>query len=320
MVHAHARALARSWAHRAVALLERRVGVRITRVVPPATDTATTTATTTATATSRAAKVTAARPPADPRADRLLVAPVFVLSAPRSGSTLLRVVLGSHSQLHAPIETHVRRLAVRFTTRLTRTAMDALGHSVSDVEHILWDRMLHRELLRSGKRTVVEKTPSNVFAAERFALCWPDARFVFLLRHPLSIARSWHEADPTRRPMNRAIPYTLKYMAALDRARRRLPGLTVRYEDLTADPTAETRRICDYLGIPWEPGMIAYGRHQQDHGEFRKGTGDWREKIRSGTIQPGRALPSHEEIPAELRGMCRRWGYGPDPAPARFAT
>jgi sulfotransferase family protein len=311
MLHAHARALTRGWAYRLGARLERHAGVRITRTPGPSATTAT------ATTAGRAAKVTAARPPADPRADRLLVAPVFVLSAPRSGSTLLRVVLGSHSQLHAPIETHVRRLAVRFTTRLTRTAMDTLGHSVSDVEHILWDRMLHRELLRSGKRTVVEKTPSNVFAAERFALCWPDARFVFLLRHPLSIARSWHEADPIARPMSRAIPHTLKYMAALDRARRQLPGLTVRYEDLTADPTAETRRICDYLGITWEPGMIAYGR--QDHGEFRKGTGDWREKIRSGTIQPGRALPSDEEIPAELREMCRRWGYGPDPAPAPSA-
>jgi hypothetical protein len=260
----------------------------------------------------RAGKASAPRPPADPEADRLLVAPVFVLSAPRSGSTLLRVVLDSHSQLHAPIETHVRRLSVRFTTRLVRAAMEDLGHNVADVEHILWDRMLHRELLRSGKQTVVEKTPSNVFVADRFALCWPDARFIFLLRHPMSIARSWHDADPPRRPMNRAIHHTLNYMAALEHARRRHAGLTVRYEDLTAEPTAETRRICDYLGVPWEPGMISYGR--QHHGEFRKGMGDWRDKIRTGTVQPGRPLPDPDEIPRDLREMCERWGYATAPA------
>lgn len=255
----------------------------------------------------RARKVLAARPPTQP-ADRLLVAPAFVLCAPASGSTLLRVVLNSHSQLHAPIETHFRRLSVQFNTRLARTAMEALGHNLADIEHILWDRMLHRELLRSGKQTIAEKTPSNVFVADRFALCWPDARFLFLLRHPLSIARSWHDADPPRRPMNRAIHHTLKYMVALDSARQRFAGLTVRYEDLTTNPTAETRRICDYLDLPWEPGMISYG--QQEHGEFRKGMGDWRDKIRTGTIQPGRPLPRPDEVPRELRAMCERWGYG----------
>jgi hypothetical protein len=247
------------------------------------------------------------RPPAVPEADRLLVAPLFVLSAPRSGSTLLRVVLDSHSELHAPIETHVRRLSVRYNTRLARNAMEAFGHNVADVEHILWDRLLHRELLRSGKKTIVEKTPSNVFVADRLALAWPDARFLFLMRHPLSIARSWHDADPPRRPMNRAIHHTLKYMEALEGIRHRFVGLTVRYEDLTADPTAETRRICEYLELPWESGMISYG--EQEHGEFRKGMGDWRDKIRTGTIQPGRPLPRPDEIPPELHAMCERWGY-----------
>src|SRR6266516_3925186 len=39
---------------------------------------------------------------AKPRGDRLLSAPVFVLSPLRSGSTLLRVLLNSHYQLYAP--------------------------------------------------------------------------------------------------------------------------------------------------------------------------------------------------------------------------
>ena len=280
------------------AALERHAGVRVSRVERrPA---------------GRAGRPGASvRPPADPVADRLLVAPVFVLSAPRSGSTLLRVLLDSHPELHAPIETHVRRLSVRCTTRLARAAMEAFGHNTADVEHLLWDRLLHRELVRSGKRVLVEKTPSNVFVAERLAVCWPDARFVFLLRHPASVARSWHEADPVRRPMNRAVPHTLAYMEALERARKRLAGLTVRYEDLTADPAAETRRLCDYLGVPWAPEMLAYGR--QDQGEFRKGMGDWREKIRSGAVQPGRPLPAPDAVPAALREMARRWGYLPVP-------
>jgi hypothetical protein len=250
---------------------------------------------------------TAARPPADPDADRLLHAPVFVLSPPRSGSTLLRVILNSHPQLHAPIETHIRRLSVRPTTEPAFQALDALGHNVADVEHILWDRVLHRELVRSGKRTLVEKTPSNVFVWKRLATCWPDARFVFLIRHPYSIACSWHEGSPDERPMSEAVPHTRNYMEYLEEARKALPGLTVRYEELTGSPEAETRRICDFLDIPWDPGMITYGR--QDHGDFTKGIGDWKDKIRSGTVQPGRPLPTADEIPAGLRPMAAAWGY-----------
>src|SRR5919199_1700417 len=41
-----------------------------------------------------------------------------------------------------------------------------------------------------GKPLIVEKTPNTVFIAERIKECWPDARFIFLLRHPGAIARS----------------------------------------------------------------------------------------------------------------------------------
>ena len=275
------------WPDRVNARLERAFHVRVVRARPP--------------------ERVPVREPADPKIDRLVREPVFLCSSVRSGSTLLRSVLDSHSQIHAPHETHLRRLQVVPATGAARQAMAALDLNVRDLEHLLWDRVLHRELARSGKRIVVEKTPSNVFVADRLRTAWPDARFLYLIRHPLSIARSWHEADPQQRPMARAVPYTLNFMEHVERARSAHQGLTVRYEDLTADPQRETRRICEFLGLPWEAGMVDYGRH--DHGEFVAGIGDWRAKIRTGSVQPGRPLPAADEVPDALRPMCRAWGY-----------
>ncbi|WP_067172109.1 sulfotransferase family protein [Microtetraspora niveoalba] len=237
--------------------------------------------------------------------DRLVRAPVFLLSPVRSGSTLLRSMLNSHSMIHAPHELHVRRLTVGYGNSLVGTAMEALGHSRGDLEHLLWDRVLHRELVRSGKRIIVEKTPANAFAAERIAACWPDARFVFLLRHPLSIARSWHEAGAGKRDMDEAARDALRYMKAVERARRSLSGLTVRYEDLTDDPVGTTRLICDFVEVPWEEAMLTW----QGEASYRKGLGDWKEKIRTGAVQPGRPLPTADEIPAVLQKQCHTWGY-----------
>jgi sulfotransferase family protein len=247
------------------------------------------------------------RPPADPEADRLLTAPIFVLSPPRSGSTLLRVLLNSHSQLHAPHEMHIRRLTVNLTTDPVHQAMEALGHNQSDIEHILWDRMLHRELVRSGKPFIVDKTPSNSFAWKRIATCWPDARFIFLLRHPASVVRSWHEGDPDERPMEEAVRHTLRFMRAVEDARKAFDGLTLTYENLTGSPEETLRRVCDFLDVPWEPSMLSYGDHK--HGGFVKGIGDWKEKIRTGSVQPGRPLPRPDEVPHDLLPVCEAWGY-----------
>lgn len=239
--------------------------------------------------------------------DRLLRQPVFIMSPVRSGSTLLRMLMNAHSRLHSPHELHIRRLEVGYGSKLSQKAMSALDLERGDLEHLLWDRVMHRELVKSGKDFIVEKTPSNAFVHERIRDCWPDARFVFLLRHPVSIAQSWHEGDPDKRTYDEAAADALRYMKAVDKARKALIGHTVRYEDITADPEQEMRRLCEFLDIDFEPAMLDYGK--KDDAQVVKGLGDWRDKIKTGQVQSGRALPTEEDIPEILRPMCQAWGY-----------
>lgn len=167
----------------------------------------------------------------------------------------------------------------------------------------LWDRILHRGLVRSGKPTSVEKTPSDVAVWQHLATCWPDARFVFLLRHPYPIVRSWHEAIPEDRPLSEAVPRIHKY---LEQARTALPGLTDRYGHLHRAGGRGPPHL-RVPGRPGEPAMLSYGQH--DHDTFAKGVGDWKDKIRTGTVQPGRPLPDPSEVPAELRPIAETWDY-----------
>jgi hypothetical protein len=238
--------------------------------------------------------------------DRLLEQPVFVLSSIRSGSTLLRVMLNSHSKLHAPHELHLAGLHVQFGGRFVEDAMTEVGLDEVQMEYLLWDRVLHRELTRHGKSVIVNKTPSDSFRWRRILDCWPDARFIFLLRHPAAIADSWSRAKPDI-PKARAADAVLKYMRAVEEARTHSDGLTVRYEDITTDPEREMRRICDFLGIEYEPAMVDYG--QVDHGSFKAGLGDWSDQIRSGKVQPIERLPAPDEIPPQLVEVTKKWGY-----------
>ncbi len=76
--------------------------------------------------------------------DRLVESPVFVLCTLRSGSTLLRVLLNSHSQIHAPHEIHLRYTAARLEKKWSRRTMTAMGLDEPVLTYLLWDRILHR--------------------------------------------------------------------------------------------------------------------------------------------------------------------------------
>jgi hypothetical protein len=247
--------------------------------------------------------------------DRLLEQPTFILCSVRSGSTLLRVLLDSHSRVHCPHEMHLRDIGVTVREGYPQRALNEVGLDEKRLQYLLWDRVLQRELDESGKELLVNKTPNDVFIVDRILECWPDARFIFLLRHPGSIARSRHNARP-QDSGDRNATMVARYCNALEKARNEHEGITVRYEDLASDPAATTRRLCEFLGVEWEESMLDYGEFS--HGKFRPGLGDWSHNIKSGEIQPPTPPPAPEEIHPKLVDIARAWGYleGEPAAPA----
>ncbi|MFR0356047.1 sulfotransferase family protein [Streptomyces sediminimaris] len=248
-----------------------------------------------------------------PPAPRLVESPVFVLSSVRSGSTLLRVLLNSHSRIRAPHEMHLRTLHVHLSREFTADAMKELRLDKDELEHLLWDRVLHLELTRSGKDVIVDKTPPNTLVWPRLRRCWPGARYILLLRHPAAVIASL--TDRRTDPDHEAIlAEVLDYSEKLEAARHALDAHVVTYEDLTAEPERTTRGLCGYLGVEWESGMLDYGA--KDHGTFRPQLGDWSSTIRSGRVQPARSADTTAGLPPRLAEIARAWGY-PVGAPPR---
>lgn len=236
---------------------------------------------------------------------RELAAPGFIFSSVRSGSTLLRMILDSHSKIYAPHELHLSSIKVDLEIPAAEKAVQALGLSERELTDMLWDRLLTTALNRSGKQILVEKTPNSVFMWNRVAQCWPDGRYIYLLRHPAAIIDSWRRAR-TKQSEQDAIQSVTRYLRSLSEARRSLPGLTVRYEDLTAGPEAEARRLCAFLDVDYEPQMVNYG--EQNHGPLVAGLGDWKDKIKTGAVQAARPVPSYE-LTDELKELAADLGY-----------
>lgn len=239
--------------------------------------------------------------------DRLVPSPIFLYSSERSGSTLLRMILDSHSQICAPHELHLRTLRANFANWYGETAWRKLGVTKEQLADLLWDRLLHLMLTRTGKPNIVDKTPANLNIWARIAKSWPDARYIFLKRHPLRMAESLAAASP-KLTMQEHYERINTYLDAWFEARAALPGITVSYEELTDNPERVVRGICDYLGVTFEPNMLDY-RRSAHTGDFRRGLGDWNAKIKSGVIHAASPMPEAVDIPSELREACIKLGY-----------
>jgi Sulfotransferase family len=241
------------------------------------------------------------------RIERLLRQPAFVLSSIRSGSTLMRCLLNSHSMIYSPHELHLRYLRVGIQSEYARLSLDVLRLGRADLRYLLWDRYLHALLVSSGKSILVEKSPSNLYVFRDLLNCWPDARFVFLRRHPVSIVKSIADAGDGR-DESQATDLVVRVVGLMEDALQTVPdSAVIRYEDLTWDPEAVCRRLCEFLQVPYESSMLAYGRF--DHGPFVYGIGDWGDRILSGRVHRARTPLGPRRTSGPLEEACRRWGY-----------
>ncbi|HEV7515028.1 MAG TPA: sulfotransferase, partial [Thermoanaerobaculia bacterium] len=223
--------------------------------------------------------------PRNPRA-------VFVLSPPRSGTTLLRVMLGGHPRLFAPpelellsFETLAERQAAfagrdRFWLEgLVRAVMEARGWGVEEAaaalaaaaEEGVTTLELYGRLqgwLRG--RILVDKTPS--YALDPAVLARAEAGFeapfyIHLLRHPHGMIRSFEEAKLDQIFFRREHPFGRRELAELiwlasheniGELLSRVPAARqhrVRFEDLVQDPEGVLRGLCASLGLAYEPAM-----------------------------------------------------------------
>jgi hypothetical protein len=214
--------------------------------------------------------------------------PIFVIGCPRSGTTLLTLMLSSHSRIAIPPETRfllpVFRehrafgdLAVRSNRRLV--ARGIMRRKGSNFNHLGLDRKRVRKAIATGAPTIGSAlaTPFRLYAQDRGKTRWgdkrpgqvhniaviralfPDAQVVHLVRDPrdcvASLARmSWWAGGP--------VGATVTWVHAVDAAeaaRRQLPDDAfhqLRYEDLVTDPRAELERLCAFLDEPFEEAML----------------------------------------------------------------
>ena len=219
---------------------------------------------------------------------------IFLISQPRSGSTMLQRVLAGHDAIQTTAETWLmlhpvysmrdHGIETEYNSAWRKRALlEFLEHyadstAVYDDAIRAYAQVLYNHVLqRSGRVLFLDKTPRYFFIIPDLYRLFPKARFVFLLRNPLAILNS---------ELSTFVRGNWKILAryrpdlvdapALIRAGMELlgdQGHVIRYETFVQNPEAETEALCRYLGIDMQPGMVDYSATPAPKGSMNDPTG-----------------------------------------------
>lgn len=196
------------------------------------------------------------------RSHRLAVA---ICGAGHSGSTLLGLVLGSHSRVFYAGEAK-KSLFVGDSSKPRRKRVCKICGETCPV----WSRFvspgapdLYESLARlTGREVVVDSTKDVAWIrarkAELDAVRVPQ-KLVFLTRDGRAVVNSRLRKAPERDPAALVDAWMKKVREAAAYADERgEDALWVRYEDLASEPAKTVRRVCTHLGLAFEPEMLRY--------------------------------------------------------------
>jgi len=195
--------------------------------------------------------------------------PFFLVGAIRSGTTLLRIMLGHHSRICRCHE--MEYVASAIVGR--KEWPDAHSYARDLPQHYDFHssgfvanaslafpelaRDLFAQLRAADGKDVAGATVHNHF--DELTRIWPGARFIHLERDPRDVARScvatgwaagnvwaasdiWIAADDSWQRLKAQVPESRR--------------IELKFEDLVAQPEIELERVCRFLGVSYEPSML----------------------------------------------------------------
>lgn len=219
---------------------------------------------------------------------------LFVISAPRSGSTMLERMLESHSKILGGPEPHLLTPLAHlgmwanvdkapYDHVLAAEAQKLFVEKLPGGEQDYWDAcraycdvLYGRFLEPSGKAICLDKTPAYALILPFLMNVFPDAKYVVLTRHPLATFSSYANSffDGNYAEAQQYNPILNRYVPAIAGFLRQdaVSHVHVRYEDLVKEPETWMQKIYEYIGVPFERETIDYGG--KDNGGKREGLGD----------------------------------------------
>jgi len=202
--------------------------------------------------------------------------PIFLISMPRSGSTLLEQMLDRHPEIEAvgelpymralvrsAVEIHTRRGAVKvpdIVERMAQPEATAFGQDYMHRASLHW---------RERTRYFIDKMPMNWSDVPFIRRILPQARFIEIRRPAMDCCFSnymhyFSRAHASSFSLDHIGRAYVDYARMMDHIGTIAPETLYRvsYEQLVDNPEDTLKGVLDYLGLEWDPALLSF--HESD--------------------------------------------------------
>lgn len=196
-------------------------------------------------------------------------APVFIVGMPRSGTTLVEQICASHPDVHGAGELAKLGTVVRAAgyTQAPNGSIQKPPQSLTadEARSLAADYLDFVRRIAPSPARIVDKMPHNFQLIGMIALLFPNARIIHATRDPIDnciscFFNTFNERHGYNTDLHTLGLYYREYKRLMDHWNALLPGRIheCRYEAMIADQEGESRRLIDFLGLPWDDACLNF--------------------------------------------------------------
>lgn len=209
--------------------------------------------------------------------------PIFIVGMPRSGTSLAEQILASHPGVFGAGELPFWDAAYG---KYRKAELAAEG-AVALIQRLAADYLDRLPPSSEGTSRVVDKMPANFLHAGLIHCAFPRARIIHMQRHPIDTCLSiyfqhFFAMGPYANDLDNLAHYYREYRRISAHWRAALPAsalLEIPYEGLIEDQEGWTRRMLEFVGLPWDPACLEF--HRTDRVVITASKWQVRQKIHS---------------------------------------
>jgi len=194
--------------------------------------------------------------------------PVFIVGMPRSGTSLTEQILASHPAVFGAGElTYWGRAFTAFET--AGLTSEAAADLIPGFTAAYLDRLA---ALSNAALRVVDKMPENFLNAGLIHAAFPRARIIHMRRHPIDTCLSIYfqylmiNTHAYSNDFTDLAHYYGEYQRLMDHWRATIPAealLEIPYEGLIEDQEGWSRRMVEFVGLPWDPQCLDFHKTER---------------------------------------------------------
>lgn len=224
---------------------------------------------------------------------------IFIVGMPRTGTTLVERILGSHSRVTSLGESvdfpQVMAAAARKAhARSGSTDPDLVRASLSmDFAELGRNYRAAVGQLSESREFAIDKLPSNFRYCGIIHKALPQATIVHLTRDPMDTCYAvfktlFVDAYHFAYQLDELAEFYVAYRRMMDHWHTVMPGVIVdvNYEELVSDPEAQCRRLLERCGLEWQDEVLDF--HRSDRASTTASAAQVRQPIYRSSVQKWR--------------------------------